>query len=69
VTRDLEDPNDIRNWTWDRFCKELYNSSMYSPPNKKKLLDAFSNVKCKDPGNSEQITLYDNREMMLFIGT
>jgi hypothetical protein len=60
VTRDLNDPNDIRNWTWERFCKELYNSSMYSCPDKKKVLDAFQKVKCKDPGTSDQITAYDN---------
>jgi hypothetical protein len=56
VTRDIDDPNVIRNWTWDRFCKKLPKSSMYSPPNKKKLLDAFLNVKCRDPDNSDQIT-------------
>jgi hypothetical protein len=56
VTRDIDDPNVIRNWTWVRFCKKLPKSSMYSPPNKKKLLDAFLNVKCRDPDNSEQIT-------------
>jgi hypothetical protein len=62
VTR--HDPNDIRNWTWERFCKELYNSSMYSRPDKKKLLDAFQKVKCKDPGTSDQITAYDNAFML-----
>jgi hypothetical protein len=64
VTRDINDPNDIRNWTWGRFCRELLKSSMYSPPNKKKLLDDFLKVKCKDPGNSDQITAYDNAFML-----
>ena len=60
VTRDLHDPEDIRNWTWERFGKELYKSPMYRAPDKKKLLDALKKVACKDPGHSDQITTYDN---------
>jgi hypothetical protein len=60
VTRDLHDPEDIRNLTWERFGKELYKSPMYWAPNKKKLLDALKKVECKDPGHSDQITTYDN---------
>jgi hypothetical protein len=37
---------------------------MYSRPDKKKLLDAFQKVKCKDPGTSDQITAYDNAFML-----
>jgi hypothetical protein len=64
LTRDINDPDDIRNWTWDRFRRELLKSSTYSPPNKKKLLDDFQEVKCKDPANSDQITVFDNAFML-----
>ena len=30
VTRNPRDPEDIRNWTWERFRDELYDSTMYS---------------------------------------
>ena len=56
VTRDTKDPNDISNWTWQRFRNELYASSMYSPPDKKKILDTFDNVTCSEPGTPEQLT-------------
>jgi hypothetical protein len=64
VNRDLNDPENIRNWTWERFGKELYKLSMYRDPNKKKLLVALRDVKCKDPGHSDQITTYDNAFML-----
>jgi hypothetical protein len=60
VTRDLHDPEDIRNWTWERFGKELYKSPMYLDADKKQLLDVLKKVACKDPGHSDEITTYDN---------
>ena len=64
ISRDVNDPEDIRNWSWDRFRKELYESTMYTPPDKKKLLDTFSNVKCHEPGTPDQITAYTNQFSM-----
>ena len=64
ISRDINDPDDIRNWSWARFCQEMYASTMYTPPDKKKLLDAFLNVKCQDPGTPEQITAYTTQFSM-----
>ena len=48
VTRNPRDFEDIRNWTWERFRDELYYSTMYSPPDNKKLLDAFDKVNVRN---------------------
>ena len=66
VTRNPRDPEDIRNWTWERFRDELYDSTMYSPPDSKKLLDAFDKVKCQEPGTQDQVTAYTNLYMQAF---
>jgi hypothetical protein len=48
------------------FARSLYDSTMYSPPDNKKLLDAFTNVKCQEPGTPEQVTTYTNLYMHAF---
>ena len=64
ATQDINDPDDIRNWSWERFRKELFDSTLYSPPDKKKLHDTFAGVKCQEPGTPEQITAYTNSFML-----
>ncbi len=66
LSRDPKDPEDIRYWSWQRFCEMLYESTMYSPPDKKHLLDAFTTVKCQEPGTPEQITTYTNTFTLAF---
>jgi hypothetical protein len=66
ISRDPKDPEDIRNWTWQRFRDELYASTMYSPPDKKKLLEAFTSAKCQEPGTPEQITAYTHAFTLAF---
>jgi hypothetical protein len=39
---------------------------MYSPPDKKQLLDAFTSVNCQEPGTPEQITTYTNAFTLAF---
>jgi hypothetical protein len=65
-SRDPKDPADIRNWTWKRFTDELYESTMYFPPDKKKLLEAFTSTKCQEPGTPEQITAYTHAYTLAF---
>ncbi len=66
VSRDPKDPEDIHNWSWKRFCDELYVSTMYSPPDKKKLLEVFTSAKCQEPGTPEQITAYTHAFTLAF---
>ena len=58
ITRDPRDLDDISNWTRQRFRDVLFASTMYSPPDKKQLLDTFESVTCPEPGTREQITAY-----------
>jgi hypothetical protein len=39
---------------------------MYSPPDKKKLLEAFTSAKCQEPGTPEQITEYTHAFTLVF---
>ncbi len=57
ITLDPRDTDDISDWTWQRFRDELFASTMYSSPDKKKLPDTFDSVTCQDPGTPEQITV------------
>ena len=66
ITRDPRDLEDIRDWTWKRFCDELCDSTMYSPPDNKKLLEAFDKAKCQEPGTQDQVTAYTNLYMQSF---
>jgi hypothetical protein len=66
VTRDTRDPNDISNWTWQRFRDELHASTMYSAPDLKKLLDTFENVTCSEPGTPEQLTAFTHAFTLAF---
>ena len=66
VTCDPKDLDDVSNWTWQRFREVLFASTMYSPPDKKKLLDTFESVTCPEPGTREQITAYFHAFTMAF---
>ncbi len=39
---------------------------MYSPPDKKKLLEAFTSAKCQESGTPEQITTYTHEFTLVF---
>jgi hypothetical protein len=58
ITLDPKDTDDISNWTWKKFRDEFFASTMYSPNDKKKLLDTFDSVTCQESGTPEQITAY-----------
>jgi hypothetical protein len=55
---DYNNPEDIRNWDWDRFRQTLLTSHLYQPLDPQKLHADFKNVRCQEPGTDEQIVEY-----------
>jgi len=51
-------PEDIMNWSAERFKHELQNSHFYTPPNYISIMQKFETALCPEPGNAHQIDEY-----------
>ena len=53
-----KDPDDIMNWSAERFKHELQNSHFHTPPNYISIMQTFETLSCLEPGNVHQIDEY-----------
>ena len=58
VQINLQDPEDIMNWSAARFKHELYSSHFYVSPNFTSIVRRFESISCPESGNAQQIDEY-----------